>query len=74
MPAKPKRENLRRGAKDDRAEIDYKDLDLLRDHLTETGKIMPGRVSGVSARHQRRLTTAIKRARYLSLLPYCDNH
>ena len=74
MPANPKRERPRRFPKNNIAEIDYKDLDLLRDYLTETGKILPGRVSGMSARLQRRLTTAIKRARYLSLLPYCDNH
>ncbi len=74
MPTNPKRERAHRFTKGEPPEIDYKDLDLLRDYITETGKIMPARVSGTPARFQRRLATAIKRARYLSLLPYCDNH
>ena len=55
-------------------EIDYKDLDVLKPYISETGKIFPGRVSGVKARYQRKLGKAVKRARYLALLPYCDNH
>jgi small subunit ribosomal protein S18 len=55
-------------------EIDYKDLNTLKDYITETGKIVPSRVSGTNARYQRQLSTAIKRARYLSLLPYSDSH
>jgi small subunit ribosomal protein S18 len=55
-------------------EIDYKDLNTLRQYLTETGKIVPSRITGTKARFQRQLTTAIKRARFLALLPYCDNH
>ena len=55
-------------------EIDYKDLNTLRQYLTETGKIVPSRITGTKARYQRQLTTAIKRARFLALLPYCDNH
>ncbi|MGH8584417.1 MAG: 30S ribosomal protein S18 [Gammaproteobacteria bacterium] len=55
-------------------EIDYKDLSTLRDYLTETGKIMPARLSGTKARYQRQLATAIKRARFLALIPYCDHH
>ncbi len=55
-------------------EIDYKDLDMLREYITETGKIVPSRITGTSAKYQRQLATAIKRARYLSLLPYCDAH
>ncbi len=74
MASNPKRESARRFSNSNPSEIDYKDLDLLRDYITETGKIMPARVSGTPARFQRRLATAIKRARYLSLLPYCDNH
>ena len=54
--------------------IDYKDVDTLRAYMAETGKIMPGRVYGTSARYQRQLSLAIKRARYLALLPYCDRH
>jgi small subunit ribosomal protein S18 len=55
-------------------EIDYKDVDTLKDFIQENGKIQPARVSGTKARYQRQLTTAIKRARYLALLPYCDQH
>ncbi len=55
-------------------EIDYKDLDTLRGYITETGKIVPSRITGTRARYQRQLSTAIKRARYLALLPYTDNH
>ena len=55
-------------------EIDYKDLGTLRQYVTETGKIVPSRISGTKARYQRQLSRAIKRARYLALLPYCDAH
>ncbi len=51
-------------------QIDYKDVALLKKYITERGKILPRRVSGTSAKAQRRLTTAIKRARNLALLPY----
>lgn len=56
------------------AEIDYKDLELLKGFVTETGKIVPSRITGTKARYQRQLATAIKRARYISLLPYTDQH
>ncbi|MCK8516131.1 30S ribosomal protein S18 [Methylonatrum kenyense] len=55
-------------------EIDYKDLNTLRNYVTETGKIVPSRITGTSARYQRQLAAAIKRARYLALLPYTDRH
>ncbi len=55
-------------------EIDYKDLNILRQYLTETGKIVPSRVTGTKARYQRQLSTAVKRARFLALIPYTDNH
>ncbi len=55
-------------------EIDYKDLNTLKSYVTETGKIVPSRVSGTNARYQRQLSTAIKRARFLALLPYADTH
>lgn len=55
-------------------EIDYKDLDTLKAYITETGKIVPSRVTGTAARYQRQLATAVKRARYLALLPYTDRH
>ena len=56
------------------SEIDYKDLNTLKNYITETGKIVPSRISGTNARYQRQLSTAIKRARYLALIPYCDAH
>ncbi|MBQ5346519.1 MAG: 30S ribosomal protein S18 [Ruminococcus sp.] len=50
--------------------IDYKDIARLRRYMSERGKILPRRVTGTCARHQRELTTAIKRARQVALLPY----
>ena len=55
-------------------EIDYKDLDTLKGYVSETGKIVPPRITGPKARYQRELSEAIKRARYLALLPYTDSH
>ncbi|RMH16673.1 MAG: 30S ribosomal protein S18 [Gammaproteobacteria bacterium] len=55
-------------------EIDYKDIDLLKKYVTETGKLIPARVTGTSAKYQRQLAKAVKRARALALLPYSDAH
>ena len=55
-------------------EIDYKDISILRNYITESGKIVPSRITGTKAKYQRQLSRAIKRARYLSLLPYTDQH
>jgi small subunit ribosomal protein S18 len=55
-------------------QIDYKDLATLRNYITETGKIVPSRITGTKAIYQRQLSTAIKRARYIALLPYTDQH
>lgn len=55
-------------------QIDYKDLNTLKSFITETGKIVPSRITGTKAKYQRQLATAIKRARYLALLPYSDAH
>ena len=55
-------------------QIDYKDIDVLKDFVQENGKIMPARITGTKARYQRQLSTAIKRARFLALLPYTDLH
>ena len=55
-------------------QIDSKDLDTLKAYITETGKIVPSRITGTKARYQRQLATAIKRSRYLALLPYSDSH
>ena len=61
-------------AKADPANLDYKDLDMLKQFLGDTGKIVPSRITGASAKFQRQLATEIKRARYLALLPYTDQH
>lgn len=55
-------------------EIDYKDLATLKAYITETGKIVPSRITGTRSFYQRQLAIAIKRARYLALLPYTDQH
>lgn len=55
-------------------EVDYKDIELIKGFLTETGKIIPSRNTGTKSRYQRQLSTAVKRARFLALLPYCDQH
>jgi small subunit ribosomal protein S18 len=55
-------------------EIDYKDLETLRAYVTETGKIVPSRITGTKSRYQRQLSAAVKRARFLALLPYTDKH
>jgi small subunit ribosomal protein S18 len=52
----------------------YKDLATLKAYITETGKIVPSRITGTKAHYQRQLATAIKRARFLALLPYTDQH
>jgi small subunit ribosomal protein S18 len=56
------------------SEIDYKDVNTLKAYVTETGKIVPSRITGTKAKYQRQLSTAVKRARYLALLPYSDAH
>ncbi|MEC8300029.1 MAG: 30S ribosomal protein S18 [Pseudomonadota bacterium] len=56
------------------SEVDYKDIELLKSFVTETGKIVPARITGTKAKYQRQLANAIKKARYLSLLPYTDAH
>ena len=55
-------------------EIDYKDLVTLREYITESGKIVPSRITGTSIKYQRQLSSAIKKARFLALIPYCDRH
>jgi len=55
-------------------QIDYKDLDTLKAYISETGKIVPSRITGTKAKYQRQLATAVKRARYIALLPYTDSH
>ena len=55
-------------------EIDYKDLNILKQYVGKSGKIVPSRITGTKAKYQRQLATAVKRARFLALLPYTDNH
>ena len=55
-------------------QIDYKDIETLKAFVPETGKIVPSRITGTKARYQRQLATAIKRSRYLALIPYTDSH
>lgn len=54
--------------------IDYKDVYLLKKFIMENGKIVPSRITGTKAPYQRKLTKAVKLARYIALLPYCDRH
>ena len=55
-------------------DVDYKDLELLKSFITESGKIVPARITGTKAKYQRQLTKAIKRSRYLALMTYTDSH
>lgn len=55
-------------------EIDYKDIETLKQYVTDTGKIVPSRITGTASNYQRQLSTAVKRARFLALLPYTDRH
>ncbi|MGA9852721.1 MAG: 30S ribosomal protein S18 [Gammaproteobacteria bacterium] len=59
---------------EDVEEIDYKDIGTLKAYVTETGKIVPSRITGTRAFYQRQLSLAVKRARFLALLPYTDQH
>lgn len=74
MARNMRRKKVSKVSADDMVGIDYKDLDLLSEYVTETGKIVPSRITGVSAKFQRQLTTAIKHARFIALLPFCDAH
>lgn len=69
-----KRKKFCRFTADGITEIDYKDIDILKDFITDNGKIIPARITGTKAKYQRQLGTAIKRARFLALLHFTDNH
>ncbi|MGC2457769.1 MAG: 30S ribosomal protein S18 [Gallionellaceae bacterium] len=56
------------------AEVDYKDINILKEFISENGKLIPARITGTKSRYQRQLSTAVKRARFLALLPYTDLH
>ena len=66
------RRNFNRMVRENLGEIDYKDIALLKNYIIESGKIVPSRITGTSAKYQRQLALAIKRARFLALLPYTD--
>jgi len=68
------RRKVCRFSQDGASQIDYKDLGTLKSYITDTGKIVPSRITGTSAKYQRQLSSAIKRARYMALLPFCDRH
>ena len=69
-----KRRKFCRFTADKIAEVDYKDLNILKEFISENGKVIPARITGTKSRFQRQLGTAIKRARFLALLPYTDLH
>ena len=69
-----RRKKFCRFTAEDVKQIDYKDLNVLRQYVTETGKIVPSRITGTKARYQRQLSDAVQRARFLALLPYTDQH
>ena len=56
------------------AEVDYKDINILKEFISENGKLIPARITGTKSRFQRQLSVAVKRARFLALLPYTDLH
>jgi small subunit ribosomal protein S18 len=74
MSAYFRRKKMNRFAQEGQNDIDYKDVNLLKNYITETGKIVPSRITGVQTKAQRQLAKAIKHARFLGLLPYCDRH
>jgi len=69
-----RRKKFCRFTAEDVKQIDYKDLVTLKGYITETGKIVPSRISGTRSFYQRQLAQAVRRARYLALLPYTDQH
>ncbi len=56
------------------AEVDYKDINILKEFISENGKLIPARITGTKTHYQRQLSVAVKRARFLALLPYTDLH
>lgn len=74
MSAYFRRKKMSRITAEEASDINYKDINLLKNYISETGKIVPSRITGVSMRTQRQLAQAIKQARFLALLPYCDSH
>ncbi|MEN9790256.1 MAG: ribosomal protein [Pseudomonadota bacterium] len=69
-----RRKKFCRFTAEDVKQIDYKDLGMLKAYITETGKIVPSRITGTRSFYQRQLAVAVRRARFLALLPYTDQH
>jgi small subunit ribosomal protein S18 len=69
-----RRKKFCRFTADEVKQIDYKDLATLKNYITETGKIVPSRITGTRSFYQRQLAECVKRARFLALLPYTDQH
>jgi len=69
-----KRRKFCRFTADKIAEVDYKDLNILKEFISENGRVIPARITGTKSRFQRQLSVAIKRARFLALMPYTDLH
>ena len=74
MSAYFRRKKIEHFGSEGMGEVDYKNLTLLKNYITETCKIVPSRITGTSAKLQRQITKAIKQARFLALMPYCDRH
>jgi small subunit ribosomal protein S18 len=74
MSAYFRRKKMRNFNAEGSAEIDYKDVNFLKNYISESGKIVPSRITGTPASFQRALAKSIKHARFLGLLPYCDSH
>jgi len=74
MAMKERRRKVCRFTADKIEKVDYKDVERLRRYVTDRGKLVPRRITGTVAYHQRGLTLAVKRARYLALLPYTSDH
>lgn len=72
--SKYKQQQVSRLASEGDLNIDYKDVKDLKNYISEAGKIVPRRITGLPARYQRIVATAIKRARFIGLLPFCDGH
>lgn len=69
-----RRKKMNRFTAEEANDIDYKDVNQLKNYISETGKIVPSRITGIQTRFQRQMAKAIKQARFLGLLPYCDSH
>ncbi len=69
-----RRKKMCRIGTDGAGEVDYKDVNQLKNFISETGKIVPSRITGTPTRVQRQIAKAIKYARFLGFLPYCDSH